>query len=52
MRSMEKVVIGSITYLSSLVTNTVVNLLLIFGYFGLPKLGIMGAAIGTVAARL
>ena len=51
MRSMEKVVIGSITYLSSLVTNTVVNLLLIFGYFGLPKLGIMGAAIGTVAAR-
>lgn len=51
MRSMEKVVIGSITYLSSLITNIVVNLLLIFGYFGLPKLGIMGAAIGTVAAR-
>lgn len=52
MRSMEKVVIGSITYMSSLITNTIVNLLLIFGYFGLPKLGIMGAAIGTVAARL
>ncbi len=52
MRSMEKVIIGSVTYFSSLITNIVVNALLIFGYFGMPKLGIMGAAIGTVAARL
>lgn len=52
MRSMEKVVIGSVTYLSSLITNIIVNFILIFGVFGLPKLGIMGAAIGTVAARL
>lgn len=52
MRSMEKVIIGSVTYFSSLITNIVVNAILIFGYFGLPKMGIMGAAIGTVAARL
>lgn len=51
-RSMEKVVIGSVTYFSSLITNIVVNAILIFGYFGLPKLGIIGAAVGTVAARI
>ncbi len=51
-RSMEKVGIGLVTYLFSLVTNIIVNALLIFGYFGFPKLGVMGAAAGTVAARI
>lgn len=52
MRSMERVVIGSVTYLSSLVTNIIVNSFLIFGLCGLPALGVKGAAAGTVVARL
>lgn len=36
----------------SFVTNTVFNYLLIFGKFGFPKLGVKGAAYGTLIARL
>ncbi len=34
------------------VVNIVLNYLLIFGSFGFPKLGVVGAAVGTLVARL
>lgn len=34
------------------VVNIIINYLLIFGAFGFPKLGIVGAAIGTLASRI
>lgn len=51
MRSIEKVVLSATVYAISLAINIIVNGLLMFGLFGLPKLGVVGAAIGTVAAR-
>lgn len=51
MRSVERVQIATVVYLCSLIVNIIVNAILIFGLFGAPKLGIAGAAIGTVVAR-
>ena len=52
MRSVERVVISTVNYATSFVSNFIINYLLIFGNFGFPKLGIRGAAIGTLIARL
>lgn len=52
MRSVERVVISTIVYLVSLFVNIIANAVFIFGLFGAPQLGIVGAAIGTVIARI
>lgn len=52
MKSVEQVVISTIVYSVSLVVNIVINGILIFGLFGFPVLGIRGAAIGTLIARI
>ncbi|MBQ1311496.1 MAG: MATE family efflux transporter [Blautia sp.] len=36
----------------SLVVNCVINYTLIYGHFGAPRLGVRGAAIGTLTARI
>ena len=52
MKSMEKVIISTLVYLLSLVINIICNYIFIYGKFGCPALGIEGAAIGTVIARI
>lgn len=52
MRSMEIVGVATVAYLTSMITNILVNAVMIFGMLGFPALGVRGAAIGTVFARL
>ena len=52
MRSVERVTVSTITYATSFVNNFIINYLLIFGNFGFARMGVEGAAIGTLVARL
>ncbi len=52
MRSVERVIISTVVYSVSLVTNGVLNAVFIFGLLGLPAMGITGAALGTTIARV
>lgn len=52
LRSVEVVRIQLLVYGISFLVNVVVNYVLIFGKLGFPALGVRGAAIGTVIARI
>lgn len=51
MRSIERVVFATLTNGSALGLNIVLNAVFIFGWFGAPKMGIMGVALATTIAR-
>lgn len=51
MRSVERVLFATMTNAAALLLNIVLNAVLIFGLFGLPKMGITGVALATAIAR-
>ena len=52
LRSVKTVSISIIVYTASLVVNSILNWIFIFGNLGAPELRIRGAAIATVCARI
>jgi len=51
-RSIENPGFGMAVFAASTLVNTLGNYILIFGKLGLPALGVLGAAIATLAARM
>ncbi len=52
MRSVERVIVATVVYFLSLLCNIVMNSIFIFGLLGCPAMGVSGAALGTLCARI
>lgn len=51
LRSVETVLIGFVSSVFALITNLVLNYVMIYGKFGCPAMGVKGAAYATLIAR-
>ena len=51
LRECERTVLPMVGGIAAVLTNLVLNYVLIFGHFGAPKLGVNGAAVATVISR-
>ncbi len=51
LRSVGRVTISTVIDAIALVTNVILNAIFIFGFFGMPKMGIVGVALATSIAR-
>ena len=51
LQSVQTAFIGMVMAACTIVINSCLNYVLIFGRFGAPELGVVGAAIGTLTAR-
>lgn len=52
MRSTERVKAPLISSIAALITNFILNWILIYGRFGMPKMGAAGAAVGTLVSGM
>ena len=52
LRSMNKVKVTMVESIISVILNCAINYILIFGKLGFPKMGVRGAALGTVFCRV
>ncbi|WP_297077060.1 MATE family efflux transporter [uncultured Enterococcus sp.] len=52
LREMGKTIVPMFASSTAVIINTALNFLLIFGLFGFPKLGVVGAGIATLVARI
>ena len=52
LRAVENVKMSTIVYSMSFFVNVLFNYMFIFGKFGAPELGVVGAAMGTLIARI
>lgn len=51
MKSCERVRLSTVISATALICNVILNAILIFGLFGLPAMGIVGAAVATAISR-
>lgn len=51
LRSVKQTVVPMIASISAVLINLVLNYVLIFGHFGAPAMGVVGAAVATVVSR-